>query len=342
VTVVRRAFGTTSMEISRVGFGASAIGGGDWALGWGQQDDRDSVAAIRKALESGVNWIDTAALYGLGHSEEVVRRSLEGLAEPDRPYIFTKCGIGWDASDRFLEPYSDCSAVAIRRSVEASLRRLGVERVDLCQIHWPSSDGTPLDEYWGAMLELRAEGKIRAAGLSNHGITRVRSAEAIGHVDSLQPPFSAIKRTAAAELLPWCAAHGVATIGYSPMEGGLLSGAFSKERAADLADKDQRRLRPEYTDELEANLRIADVFAEIGRKRGVTTAAVAVAWTLAFPELTGAIVGARTAEQVDGWAPALWTELLAGEVDTVARVIEESGAGAGPSRHWQRPDGLHD
>jgi aryl-alcohol dehydrogenase-like predicted oxidoreductase len=325
-----------------VGFGASAIGGGDWALGWGHQDDRDSVAAIRKTLESGVNWIDTAALYGLGHSEEVVRRALHGLPDADRPYIFTKCGIGWDPSDPFREPYSDCSAPAIRRSVDASLRRLGVERVDLAQIHWPSADGTTLEEYWGAMLELRAEGKIRAAGLSNHGLTRLRAAETLGHVDSLQPPFSAIKRTAAAELLPWCAAHGVATIGYSPMEGGLLSGAFSPERAADLEDNDQRRLRPEYTDELGANLRIAEVFAEIGRQRGVTTAAIAVAWTLAFPELTGAIVGARTAEQVDGWAPALWIELTAGELDAVAQVIEESGAGAGPSRPSQRLDVLHD
>ena len=335
-------FGTTELEVSRVGFGASAIGGGDWALGWGLQDDDVSIAAIRRALERGVNWIDTAALYGLGHSEEVVARALRDLPEADRPYVFTKCGIGWHDEDRYRPPYNDCSPPAIRRSVEASLRRLGVERLDLCQIHWPASDGTPLEAYWGTLLELRAEGKIRYAGLSNHGPTRLREAEALGHVDSLQPPFSAIKRSAAAELLPWCAAHGIATIGYSPMEGGLLSGAFSPGRAARMAEDDQRRNRKEYTDELEANLRLTAAFSDLADRRGVSTAAVAVAWTLAFPDLTGSIVGARTPEQVDDWVAALTIELTEAEMDELAAVIVEFGVGSGPTTTSRRADAACD
>ncbi|HRE03929.1 MAG TPA: aldo/keto reductase, partial [Ilumatobacteraceae bacterium] len=301
MTLRLRHFGTTDMRVTNIGIGASALGGGDWALGWGDQDDADSIACIHRALEAGINWIDTASLYGLGHSEDVVARALHGIPDADRPYVFTKCGIGWDPYDRSKAPWSDCSADAIKRCVEGSLRRLRVDRLDLCQIHWPAADGTPLEEYWGAMLELRAEGKIRAAGLSNHGVTRMKQAEALGHVDSLQPPFSAIKRGAAAELLPWCAAHGVATIAYSPMEGGLLTGAFSHERVASLSNDDQRRLLPEYTTELGGNLQIAAAMAVVAASRGVPTPAIAVAWTLSFPALTGSIVGARTPAQVDGW-----------------------------------------
>lgn len=332
MTLATRQFGTTDMYVTKIGLGASALGGADWALGWGEQDDMDSIESIHRALEAGINWIDTASLYGLGHSEEVVRRALEGIAEADRPYVFTKCGIGWDPSNRHLPPFSDCSAPAIKRCVEASLRRLQVERLDLCQVHWPSADGTPLDEYWGAMIDLRAEGKIRAAGLSNHGLTRMKAAESQGHVDSLQPPFSAIKRAAAEYLLPWCAEHGTATIAYSPMEGGLLTGAFTAERARALADDDQRRLLPEYTTDLERNLQVATVMAEIAHERGVPVPSVAVAWTLSFEALTGAIVGARTPSQVDGWTPALSFDLSPDELDRIAEVIERAGAGEGPSR----------
>lgn len=327
-----RRFGTTDMHITKVGLGASALGGGDWALGWGDQDDLDSIASIHRALEAGINWIDTASLYGLGHSEDVVARALEGVPEADRPYVFTKCGIGWDPADRAKPPFSNCSPAAIRQCVDDSLRRLKVDRLDLCQMHWPSADGTPLEDYWGTLLELRAAGKIRAAGLSNHGPTRIQRAEALGHVDSLQPPFSAILRSAAADILPLCAANGTAVIGYSPMEGGLLTGAFSHERVAEFADDDQRRFRKEYTTELDGNLHIAAAMKAVAEQRGVPTPAIAVAWTLAFPGLTGAIVGARTAAQVDGWLSALHIELTAAEVEQIGVAIDEAGTGDGPSR----------
>jgi aryl-alcohol dehydrogenase-like predicted oxidoreductase len=327
-----RRFGTTDMFVSRVGLGTSALGGGDWALGWGEQDDATSVATIHHAIERGVNWLDTAAMYGYGRSEQVVGSALRAYTDADRPYVFTKCGIGWDPDDRSAPPFSDCSPDAIRRSLEGSLRRLGLERVDLLQVHWPSADGTALDDYWGALVDLRAEGKIRAAGLSNHGPTRVRRAEEIGHVDSLQPPFSAIKRSAAAELVPICRSNGTAVIAYSPMEGGLLSGAFSRARAASLADDDQRRHLPEYTTRLDESLAVADALRRVAERRGVQTAAVALAWTLAFEGVTGAIAGARTPEQADGWLAALDLELSAGELDEIGAEIERVGAGDGPAR----------
>ena len=330
-TSTRRRLGTTDMHISRVGLGASALGGGDWALGWGDQDDATSVATIRRALEGGVNWIDTAAMYGYGRSETVVGDALAGIPDADRPFVFTKCGLGWDHADRSKPPFSDCTTAAIRRSAEASLRRLRVDRLDLLQVHWPSADGTPLDEYWGALLELRTAGKIRAAGLSNHGPTRVRAAEALGHVDSLQPPFSAITRSAAAELLPLCHGNDTGVIVYSPMEGGLLSGAFSRSRAATLADDDQRRQLPEYTTRLDENLALADTLTTIARRRGVPTPSVAVAWTLSFDGVTGAIAGARTPNQTDDWLPALELDLTADELDEVAATIERTGAGEGPA-----------
>jgi aryl-alcohol dehydrogenase-like predicted oxidoreductase len=328
----RRQFGTTDMFVSRVGLGTSALGGSDWALGWGEQDEATSVATIRHAVERGVNWLDTAAMYGYGRSEQVVGAALRAMSDTDRPYVFTKCGIGWDPDDRSAAPFSDCSPDAIRRSLESSLRRLGLERVDLLQVHWPSADGTALEDYWGALLDLRESGKIRAAGLSNHGPTRVRRAEALGHVDSLQPPFSAISRGAAAELVPLCRSNGTAVIAYSPMEGGLLSGGFSRARAASLADDDQRRKLPEYTTRLDESLAVAAALGRVADRRGVGTAAVALAWTLAFDGVTGAIAGARTPDQADGWLPALEIELSDDDLAEIGTEIERVGAGDGPVR----------
>ena len=217
--------GTTGMDITPVGFGAWAIGGGDWAYSWGPQEDAQSVAAIRYAVEQGVNWIDTAAVYGLGHSEEVVAQALKEIPEADRPYVFTKCGLVWDAADRRAPARR--TGKEIRREVEDSLRRLGVERIDLYQVHRPPEDGTPLEEYWQTLLDLKDAGKIRAAGLSNHDRGRLEAAEKLGHVDSLQPPFSAMHREAAGEI-GWCAAHDTGVIVYSPMQAGLLTGSFSR------------------------------------------------------------------------------------------------------------------
>src|SRR2546428_5847827 len=226
--------GTTGMQITRVGFGAWAIGGGGWTFAWGNQADADSIAAIRHAVERGINWIDTAAVYGLGHSEQIVARALRDIPAKDRPYVFTKAGLVWDDRNRAAPPRPVGEPPSIRREVEASLRRLEVERIDLYQMHWPAEDGTPLEDYWGTLLQLKAEGKVRAVGLSNHDARQLDAAERLGHVDTLQPPFSAIRREVAAAELPWCAAHGTGVIVYSPMQSGLLTGAFSVARAAQL------------------------------------------------------------------------------------------------------------
>src|SRR5438309_2542342 len=223
--------GTTGMRITRVGFGAWAIGGGGWTFAWGNQDDADSIAAIRHAVERGVNWIDTAAVYGLGHSEEIVARALRDIPADDRPYVFTKAGLVWDERDRSAPPRRVGDPLSIRREVEASLRRLAVERIDLYQMHWPAEDGTPLEDYWGTLLQLKEEGKIRAAGLSNHDVAQLEVAERVGHVDTLQPPFSAIRRDVAAAELPWCDGHHTGVCVYSPMQSGLLTGAVSVARA---------------------------------------------------------------------------------------------------------------
>src|SRR6185437_2741317 len=224
-------FGTTDMHITRVGFGAWAIGGGGWQFAWGEQDDDESITAIRHAIERGVNWIDTAAVYGLGHSEEIVARALKEIPRDERPYVFTKCGLVWNENDRTAPTQRIGNPKSIRRELEGSLKRLDVERIDLYQMHWPAADGTPLEEYWGTLLELKREGKVRAVGLSNHNAAQLEIAERIGHVDTLQPPFSAIARDVAERELPWCASHHTGVIVYSPMQSGLLTGQFTAERA---------------------------------------------------------------------------------------------------------------
>src|SRR6266545_4429347 len=211
--------GLTGMAITRVGFGAWALGGGDWAFSWGPQDDDVAIAAIRHAVESGVSWIDTAAVYGLGHSEEVVGRALRDIPAADRPYVFTKGGLVWDDKDRSVRPRRVGAPESLRREVDASLRRLGVERIDLYQMHRPAEDGTKVEQYWQTLLDLKAEGKVRAVGLSNHDVEQLAVAERLGHVETLQPPFSAIRREAAGAELPWCAAHGTGAIVYSPKIG---------------------------------------------------------------------------------------------------------------------------
>ena len=325
-----RPFGTTGLELTPVGFGAWAIGGAGWSFAWGAQDDDESVAAIRHAVDRGVNWIDTAAVYGLGHSEGVVARALADLPLDERPYVFTKCGLVWDESRRQRRVANPSS---IRREADASLRRLGVERIDLLQIHWPTEDGTPIEDSWAAMLELKAAGKVGFVGVSNYSVAQLEACEAVGHVDSLQPPFSAVARDAAADLLPWCEAHGTGVIVYSPMQSGLLTGAFDEERAAALPDDDWRSRSEDFRGEgLRRNLAVAGALAEVAGARGVPTPAAAVAWTLAWPGVSAAIVGARRPDQVDGWLAAAGVDLGAEELARVAAVIEETGAGSGPAR----------
>lgn len=327
-----RPLGRTDMNITPVGFGAWAVGGPGWAGGWGSQDDRQSIAAIRHAVARGVNWVDTAAVYGLGHSEEVVRAALADIPANERPYVFTKCGLVWDEANHAAPPREVGAPDSIRREVEASLRRLGVERIDLYQMHWPAQDGTPLEVYWQALLDLKKEGKVRAVGLSNHSAAQLETAESLGHVDTLQPPFSAIRRGAAVAELPWCHAHQTGVIVYSPMQAGLLTGTFSAERAKALPADDWRSRDAEYSgDRLKRNLALAEALRPVAVRHDTTVAVIAVAWTLAWPGVTGAIVGARRPDQVDGWIDAADIHLSAEDMAEIAEAIQTTGAGSGPA-----------
>ena len=321
------------MTVTRVGLGAWAMGGASWPYSLGAQNDDDSVATIRHAVATGVNWIDTAAVYGLGHSEEIVATALRDIPERERPFVFTKAGLVWNESDRRVEPRKIGNPASIRSELEASLRRLDTDRIDLYQMHWPPTDGTPLEEYWQTLLDVKAEGKVRAVGLSNHDVEQLEEAEAIGHVDSLQPVFNAIHRDAAGAEIPWCVAHQTGVIVYSPMASGLLGGGYTAERVAQL-DADDDRWRTTHEDfaspALERNLELAEVLRAVARRRNTSVAAVAVAWTLAFP-ITGAIVGARTPSQVDGWLDAATLQLTDEDLAEIAAGIRSTSAGSGPS-----------
>ncbi|KUJ65089.1 aldo/keto reductase [Streptomyces albus subsp. albus] len=339
--------GRTGMDITRLGFGSWAVSGSGWHFGWGATDDTESIAAIRHAVASGVNWIDTAAVYGLGHSEELVGKAIADLPEADRPYVFTKAGLVWDPADPQAAPRRTMEPASVRREVEDSLRRLGVERIDLYQVHWPdtgesleyagdgsgavSPDATPLEEYWQVMADLKAEGKVRAIGLSNHAPEQLAAAERVAHVDAIQPPFSALNRSAAAEIA-WAHAHGTGVIVYSPLQSGLLTGAFSAERVGRLPADDWRLGHHDFTTGLAANLQVARALRPIAERHGATVAEVAIAWALAWPGITGAIVGARTAGQVDGWIGAGAVRLTPADVAEIAAAITAADAGTGPVR----------
>ena len=327
-----RRLGSTDMEITTVGFGAWAVGGGGWAFGWGPQDEAESVATIRHAIEGGINWIDTAAVYGLGHSEEVVRRALAELPEGERPYVFTKCGMIWDESDRMAAPRQVLRPDSIRRECEASLRRLGLERIDLYQFHWPDESGTPVEESWGEMDRLVAQGKVRAVGVSNFDVSLLERCRAVRHVDSLQPPFSLVRRRAAEAEIPWCAAHGTGVIVYSPMQSGLLTDRFTEERTRSFPEDDWRRRSPDFLPpKLGRNLALRDGLRPIADRHGTTVSSVAIAWTLTWSGVTGAIVGGRTPAQVDGWIDAGSIELGRDDLDEIAALVARTGAGSGPS-----------
>jgi aryl-alcohol dehydrogenase-like predicted oxidoreductase len=325
-----RQLGTTDIQISRVGFGAWAIGGGGWSFAWGPQDDNDSIAAMRHAVERGINWIDTAAVYGLGHSEEVVGRMLAGLGRENRPYIFTKCGMIW-SDDRMKDAVR--SLAHIRRECEASLRRLGIDRIDLYQFHWPDATGIPVEESWRVMEQLVDEGKVRAIGVSNFDASLLRRIDSVRHVDSLQPPFSLIRREVAAVEIPWCNAHRTGVIAYSPMQSGILTDTFTADKVKQMPSDDWRKRSPNFqTPRLEKNISLRDALRPIAERRNTTVASVAVAWTLAWPGVTGAIVGARSPQQVDGWLDAASLELSPGDLDEIAAAIDRLGVGSGPTR----------
>jgi aryl-alcohol dehydrogenase-like predicted oxidoreductase len=327
-----RALGRTGLQVTTVGFGAWAIGG-DWAFGWGAQDDAESLAAMRRALSLGVNWIDTAAVYGLGHSEELVGRLLRGIPGARRPLVFTKCGMVWDESDRRQPPRQTLEPSSIRKECEASLRRLGVDCIDLYQFHWPDASGVAVEDSWAAMHRLVEEGKVRVGGVSNFTVGLLERCEALHPVGSLQPPFSMIRRGAAADVIPWSAGHGVGVICYSPMQAGLLTDRFRAERMAVLPEGDWRHRSAEFQPgKIEGNLALRDALRPVAARHGVTTAAIAVAWVLAWRGVTAAIVGARSAEQVDGWIGGAIVALTAADLDEIAAAIGRTGAGSGPAR----------
>ncbi len=328
-----RDLGTSGLKITTVGFGSWAVGGGGWAFGWGPQDDAESAQAIVHAVERGVNWVDTAAIYGLGHSEEVVGRALSQIAAADRPFVFTKCGLIWDEANRMAPARRILRPASIRVECEASLRRLGVEQIDLYQFHWPDESGVAVEDSWGEMARLADEGKVRAIGVSNFNVSLLERCEPIRHVDSLQPPFSIISRGTASDLLPWAAAHGTGVIVYSPMASGILTDSFTRERVTAMSEDDWRRRSDAFVEPaLTLNLALRDAIKPIAARLGTSVSALAVAWTLTWAGVSGAIVGARNPNQVDGWLPAGSLHLAPADLDEIAAAIERTGAGSGPIR----------
>jgi aryl-alcohol dehydrogenase-like predicted oxidoreductase len=287
--------GNSDLEVTPLGIGAWAMGGSGWAFSWGPQDDEESIAAIHAALDRGINWIDTAAVYGLGHSEEVVARALKGRSV--KPYVFTKCERIWNERGEIAKSLKGPS---IRQEVEASLRRLEVDVVDLYQIHWPEPD-EEIEEGWTAMAKLKQEGKVRYIGVSNFNADQMKRAQTIAPIASLQPPYSLISPEIEESILPYAQANNIGVIVYSPMKSGLLSGSMTRERVAALPADDFRRRVPNFQEPLlTRNLELAELLRAIGKRHGRTPGDVAIAWTLRHPAVTAAIVGMRSAEQVDG------------------------------------------
>ena len=308
-----RKLGNSDLSITPIGFGAWAIGGGGWAFGWGSQDDRDSIASIREAIDLGINWIDTAAVYGLGHSEEVVARALEGVAK--RPYVFTKCGRVWDEKGQIGKRLKDAS---IRAECEASLKRLKVDVIDLYQIHWPEPD-EDVEEGWQTMLKLKQEGKVRWVGVSNFSAEQMARAGKLGEITSLQPPYSLIRPEVEDSILPFCHKNNIGVIAYSPMASGLLTGKMTRERIAAMPEDDWRKDKNKHYQEplLSRNLALVEKLKAIGARHGKNPGEVAVAWVLRHPAVTAAIVGARKPGQLKELVGAAEWRLTQMEIDEI-------------------------
>lgn len=314
-----RRLGNSDLDITPLGFGAWAVGGSGWAFGWGPQDDADSVAAIHEALEVGINWIDTAPVYGLGHSEEVVARALEGVAK--RPYVFTKCERVWDDSHAIGKSLKTAS---IKRECEASLKRLKVDVIDLYQIHWPEPL-EDIEEGWQAVMALKAEGKIRWGGVSNFDVDQMKQIAPHGAITSLQPPYSVIRRDIEDAILPYCEAENIGLLIYSPMQSGLLTGAWTHERLATLPADDWRHKGKQFQEpQFTRVLKLVDILRDVGRRHGRTPGEVAIAWTLRQPAVTGAIVGARKAGQLRELAGAAAYRLEAAELERIDAFLADA------------------
>jgi len=312
----KKKLGNSDLELTPIGFGSWAVGGGDWQFSWGPQDDNDSIAAIHKALELGINWIDTAAVYGLGHSEEVVARALKTTSH--HPHIFTKCGLVWDEKREVSN-----SLKHIRREAEDSLRRLAVDVIDLYQVHLPKPD-EEIEEAWGVMADLQNEGKVRWIGVSNFSVEQMERAMKIAPVTSNQPPYSMLNRAIESTILPFCEKNNIAVINYAPKHSGLLTGAMSKQRVANFPSDDFRRNAKNYQEPLlSRNLAVADFIGKIGHRHGVSAGVVAIAWTLHHCAITAAIVGGRNAKQVEGVIPAATFQLSREEFSEIQNYLSQ-------------------
>jgi aryl-alcohol dehydrogenase-like predicted oxidoreductase len=320
-TAALRTLGNSDLQLTPIGFGAWAIGGGDWKFAWGPQDDNESIAAIRRALDLGINWIDTAAVYGLGHSEEIVARAVKGSGR--KPYIFTKCARRWNPDGSI---YSALKPDSLEQELHDSLRRLEVETIDLYQIHWPMPE-EDIEGAWETLSRFRQQGKIRWIGVSNFNVDQMKRAQKILPITSLQPPYSMLRRAIESDVLPYAKENGIGVINYSPMVSGLLTGKMTAERVAAMPANDWRRNNVEFTEpRLSRNLRLVDLLREIGAGHNVSPGVVAVAWTRHNPSITAAIVGGRSAQQVEELAPALDFRLSGEEFEKINTFLAAEGA----------------
>jgi len=316
-----RTLGNSDLHLTPIGFGAWAIGGGNWEFAWGPQDDNESIAAIHRALDLGVNWIDTAAIYGLGHSEEVVGRALRSTSH--KPLVLTKCSMRWHA-DRTI--WRSLKAASLAEELEGSLRRLGVDAIDLYQIHWPNPEAE-IEEGWETLARFREQGKVRCIGVSNFSVDQMKRVQKIAPITSLQPPYSMLRRAIEEEILPFAQANNIGVINYSPMVSGLLTGKMTAERIAAFPADDWRRRAVEFNEpRLSRNLRLVELLREIGDSHGVSPGVVAVAWTLHHPAITAAIVGGRNAQQVEGLAAALAFRLSEEEYSRINSFLAQNSA----------------
>jgi len=311
-----RQLGNSDLHLTLLGYGAWAIGGGNWEFAWGAQDDDQSVRTIERALDAGINWIDTAAIYGLGHSEEVVGRALQYATS--EPYIFTKCSMRWNA-DRQI--YRSLKRASLEEEIENSLRRLGVDTIDLYQVHWPNPEDE-IEEGWETLAQFKEQGKVRYLGVSNFSVAQMKRAQKIAPITSLQPPYSLLRRDIEAEILPFCEQHNIGVINYSPMVSGLLTGKMTAERVKEMPADDWRKRSPNFNEpKLTRNLKLAELLREIGDTHNVEPGVVAIAWTLRHPAITAAIVGARRPDQVDGILPAATFRLTPREIDRIEEFL---------------------
>lgn len=313
-----KALGNSDLHLTSIGYGAWAIGGGNWEFAWGAQDDAESVRTIERALDSGLSWIDTAAIYGLGHSEEIVGKALKGKSQ--KPYVFTKCSMRW-SPDRKI--YRSLKAGSLQEEIENSLTRLGVDTIDLYQIHWPNPEDE-IEEAWETLAKFQEEGKVRHIGVSNFNVDQMKRIQKIAPITSLQPPYSLLRRVIEEEILPFCQQNNIGVINYSPMVSGLLTGKMTAERVRELPEDDWRKRSPNFqSPKLERNLELAKLLGEIGKEHGVAAGVVAIAWTLRNPAITAAIVGARRPDQVDGILPAATFRLSDAEASRIESWLAE-------------------